>query len=253
MNQGKTKAEYEALILSRVLDTKVQPGELSSDPYYSGFLSSFSKSREKGTFYFDKAVGCPTCLPGTVKVRVGVPEWLEDVLNGKGGVTLGPGASLQNCPNGNCTAGESTRVDVTGNENVAGSVRQVGDGNASQIGSNNSNTQITVGALTPEQRKRKNAAHARIGQLIEEGGSLMQQCLKAEDKADELAPHATKWATEVISYLKSIDDSGDAATFNNITGLTFSHANVAPHNDNVWNYLNLRVQALADISKQFRD
>jgi len=88
---GKTKAEYEAQIFSQVLHTKVDPDELSS-PQYGKFVSSFRKSNgDKGTFTFDKETGAGRGR----QVTVGVPEWLEGVLAGRGGVSIGAGASIQ--------------------------------------------------------------------------------------------------------------------------------------------------------------
>jgi hypothetical protein len=99
---GKTKADYEAQIFSKVLHSKVDPADLSS-PQYSRFVSSFRKSNEdKGTFSFDKSVGTGTGR----QVKVGVPEWLEEVLS-KGSPPIGPGASVQIPP--------GTTIDATTN------------------------------------------------------------------------------------------------------------------------------------------
>jgi hypothetical protein len=108
---GKTKADYQAQIFSKVLHTKVDPDELSS-PQYGKFVSSFRKSNgDKGTFSFDKEAGAGRGR----QVTVGVPEWLEEVLGGKGGVSIGPGASLQNCPNGICIGGENSGTATVNN------------------------------------------------------------------------------------------------------------------------------------------
>jgi hypothetical protein len=104
---GKTKAEYEAQILSTVLHAKIDPSELSSDQYRVP-VSSFRKSYEaNGTFTFDKEENPAGRSRNRGQVTVGVPEWLEKVLGRKGGVSIGPGASLQNCPNGMCIGGEN--------------------------------------------------------------------------------------------------------------------------------------------------
>lgn len=108
--QGKTKEEYEAQIFSKVLHTEVNPNKLS-DPQYKKFVSSFRKSDGEGTFKFDKE-GSPK---GSRQVEVGVPGWLEDVLRSKGGTSLGPGASLQNCPNGICIGGENSGTATVNN------------------------------------------------------------------------------------------------------------------------------------------
>lgn len=85
---GKTKAEYEAQIFSKVLHTKVDPAELSS-PQLQGFVSSFRESAGgKGKFSFDKEAGSSRGQ----RIEVGVPDWVEEVLRGKGGISIGPGA-----------------------------------------------------------------------------------------------------------------------------------------------------------------
>ncbi len=108
VESGKSKEYYQALIFSKALSTTIEPSDLAS-PRYSKLLSSFRKSDSKGTFVFQKGVG----TGGSSEVRVGVPDWLEDVLGGKGGTSIGPGASFQNCPNGICNAG-----DNNGNQTV---------------------------------------------------------------------------------------------------------------------------------------
>jgi hypothetical protein len=112
---GKTKADYEAQIFSKVLNTKIDPADLSS-PQNRTFVSSFRKSREaKGTFNFDKEEGPAGRQQSQERVKVGVPEWLEEVLSSKGGVSVGPGASLQNCPNGICIGGENRGTATVNN------------------------------------------------------------------------------------------------------------------------------------------
>ncbi len=108
---GKAKADYQAQIFSKVLHTKVNPDELSS-PQYQKYVSSFRKSGgDEGTFSFDKEAGASRGR----QVTVGVPEWLEGVLAGKGGVSIGPGASLQNCPNGICIGGANSGTATVNN------------------------------------------------------------------------------------------------------------------------------------------
>ena len=102
VESGKSKEYYQALIFSKALNTTIEPSDLSL-PRYSKLLSSFRKADNKGTFVFQKNVG--TDHPSDV--RVGVPDWLENVLVGKGGTAIGPGASFQNCPNGICNAGDN--------------------------------------------------------------------------------------------------------------------------------------------------
>ncbi len=112
---GKTKADYEAQIFSKVLHTKVDPSDLSTGQY-SVPVSSFRKSLEgKDTFSFDKEEGPAGRQERKGQIKVGVPEWLEEVLNNKGGVSLGPGASLQNCPNGICIGGENSGTATVNN------------------------------------------------------------------------------------------------------------------------------------------
>ena len=84
---GKTKADYEAQIFSKVMHTKVDPADLSSRKY-GGFVSSFRESSEdKGTFSFAKEAGAGP----SHQVKVAVPEWLGEKL--RGGVSIGPGGS----------------------------------------------------------------------------------------------------------------------------------------------------------------
>jgi hypothetical protein len=112
---GKTKADYEAQIFSKVLNSKIDPADLSS-PQNRIFVSSFRKSRDaKGTFSFDKEEGPAGRQESQGRVKVGVPEWLEEVLSSKGGVSVGPGASLQNCPNGICIGGENKGTATVNN------------------------------------------------------------------------------------------------------------------------------------------
>jgi hypothetical protein len=113
---GGSKEEYEALILSEVLGEKVQVADVKS-PKYGTFVSSFAESREKGTISFEwqDANGRTGNTP-TMRVTVGVPEWLGAVLSGKGGISVGPGASLQNCPNGICIGGENSGTATVINE-----------------------------------------------------------------------------------------------------------------------------------------
>jgi len=112
---GKTKADYEAQIFSKVLHTKIDPSDLSTGQY-SVPVSSFRKSMDgKGSFSFDKEEGPAGRQERKGQVKVGVPEWLEEVLSSKGGVSVGPGASLQNCPNGICIGGENRGTATVNN------------------------------------------------------------------------------------------------------------------------------------------
>jgi hypothetical protein len=114
---GRTKAEYEAQIFSKVLHTKVDPAELSS-PKYEKYMSSFRKSAgDEGTFSFDKEAGASR----RSQVTVGVPDWIEKVLGGKRGVSIGPGALLQNCPNGICNAGDNNGTAINAITNAPNS------------------------------------------------------------------------------------------------------------------------------------
>jgi len=112
VERGKSKEEYEALILSRTLHTTVSPADLGS-PEYHKLESSFRKGEDEdnGTFYFEKQAGSNR----TARVKVGVPEWLASVLAGKGAVVNGPGASLQNCPNGICIGGDNSGTATVNN------------------------------------------------------------------------------------------------------------------------------------------
>jgi hypothetical protein len=101
VTRGKSKEEYQALIFSKALSSTVDPADLSS-PRYHKLTSSFHKDEDKDTFSFEKEVGSGR----SVRVNVGVPEWLESVL-GEKGLSIGPGASLQNCPNGICIGGDN--------------------------------------------------------------------------------------------------------------------------------------------------
>lgn len=137
--QGKTKAEYEAQIFSQVLHKKVDPAELSS-PEYEIPSASFRKAPQyKGTFSFDieEPPAGRSQRPG--KIRVGVPEWLEKVLESNGGVSVGPGALLQNCPDGRCNNGNNdantTSATTFGSNSPAvGSITQTGPCSVNQIG-----------------------------------------------------------------------------------------------------------------------
>ena len=114
VERGKSKEEYEALIFSRTLHTTVNPADLIS-PQYHKLVSSFRKGEheDKGTFYFEKQAGSNH----TARVKVGVPEWLADILAGKG-MLNGPGASLQNCPNGICIGGNNDGAATVNNFGV---------------------------------------------------------------------------------------------------------------------------------------
>jgi hypothetical protein len=104
---GKTKAEYEAQIFSKVLHTEVNPAELSS-PRYHIPVESFRKSAQyKGEFTFDVKEQPLGNHLERGHVRVGVPEYVEKVLEGGGGTSFGPGASLQSCPSGICNSGDN--------------------------------------------------------------------------------------------------------------------------------------------------
>jgi hypothetical protein len=139
VQKGKSKEEYEALILSKVLHDKVNSSDLSS-PQYGRFLVYFRNS-EDGTFKFEKEVGNGQSTP----VKVGVPDWLKEILSKPSGSSVGPRGFLQNCPNGGCVGSYG---------GVAGNTDQSGTGNVSQIG--NGNTQITVESkITPEQREQQ--------------------------------------------------------------------------------------------------
>jgi len=100
--RGKSKEEYEAIILSKALRSTVDPADLSS-PQYHRFVSSFRKGEDQNSFSFEKDEGSGR----SVHVRVGVPEWVGSVLGGKGAVLIGPGAYIQNCPNGICISGDN--------------------------------------------------------------------------------------------------------------------------------------------------
>jgi len=112
---GKTKADYEAQIFSKVVHAKIDPADLSSGQNRI-FVSTFRKSTEgKGVFSFDKEEDPAGRQEGKGQVKVGVPEWLEKVLSGEGGVSIGPGASLQSCPNGICIGGENRGTATVNN------------------------------------------------------------------------------------------------------------------------------------------
>jgi hypothetical protein len=110
----------------------VEPDDLSS-PQYQKFVSTFRKSDgDKGTFRFDKEPGGSQGR----QIQIGVPGWLEEVLEAKGGVSVGPGAALQNCPNGNCSVenDNGTKIYATSNApNSAVSVGQKGGITAGRI------------------------------------------------------------------------------------------------------------------------
>jgi hypothetical protein len=114
VERGKSKEEYEALIFSRALHTTINSADLSS-PQYHKLVSSFRKGKDQdeGTFYFEKEGG-----PGrAARVKIGVPEWLADILAGNG-MLNGPGASLQNCPNGICIGGNNSGTATVNNFGV---------------------------------------------------------------------------------------------------------------------------------------
>src|SRR5579863_3930031 len=153
---GKSKDYYQAFIFSKALHTTVDPSELSS-PEYRKFVSSFRNGDDKGTFVFDKGAG--SGRPD--KVEVGVPEWLDEVLSGKGGTAIGPGASLQACPNGTCK-------DIDNSSSVAGSIN-AGPCSIVQVGG--SNNQATGGSCGPPEPNIK----VSVAKTQKEGGDYQEK------------------------------------------------------------------------------
>jgi len=142
VTREKTPAEYEALILSSVFGTEVKPAEISDEYRGLGFRQNKPQSNDKGeiTFSLDfsKAPHLHFGDSGNLKdalrlqeaskVKLGLPGWLGDLLIAKGGVSVGPGASLQNCPNGSCAAGDNSSAvgAITQGAGSALSVNQQG-------------------------------------------------------------------------------------------------------------------------------
>jgi len=170
VERGKSKDDYQALIFSKVLHTTVDSTELSS-PQYHKFVSTFRKGEDKGTFLFDKEVGAGKAA----QVKVGVPEWLEGVLGGKGPMSFGPGSSLQNCPNGICIGGDNNGSATVTNNYATPPDLKMSQTEETQVAETLGDAligkKISIWLNQPTEKTRDFAA--KLKQALESGGATM--------------------------------------------------------------------------------
>jgi hypothetical protein len=143
------------------------------------------------------------------------------------------------------------RVRVEGHENTAGIANQTGSGNASQIG--NDNSQISVGTLTPEERRKRKEIEDHITALVEEGNGIVAKCFTAEANP-ELKELTSLWATKAYAYLAAVRVSY-AARFNAASGFSFSYdmangKSVAKENAYVIDFIKPRNAVLVKILEE---
>jgi hypothetical protein len=100
-----------------------------------------------------------------------------------------------------------------------------------------------------DERARRRRDRAQVGAFLEEGNKIKARCDSVEPLPN-LAAHADKWAAETAAGLKAIDPSY-AARFEGATGLTYTRTiNDQPLpkiNNDVWNWVNVRTEALSRI------
>jgi hypothetical protein len=132
VERQKTTAEYEAVILSSVLKAEISATEVlntfrgvkfSEDKHGVDEKDDFTISVDfsklgppKGEQVWNVGGGHGVDLKGASQVKVGLPGWLGEALVAKGGVSVGPGASLQNCTNGICIGGDNNGTATVINE-----------------------------------------------------------------------------------------------------------------------------------------
>jgi hypothetical protein len=143
------------------------------------------------------------------------------------------------------------RVRVEGHDNTAGIANQTGSGNTSQIG--NDNSQISVGALTPEERRKRKEIEDHITALVEEGNGIVAKCFTAEANP-ELKELTNLWATKAYAYLAVVRVSY-AARFNAASGFSFSYdmangKSVAKENAYVIDFIKPRNAVLVKILEE---
>lgn len=245
--QGKTKEEYEAQIFSQVLHKKVDPAELSS-PQYAIPSSSFRKAPQfKGTFSFDTEEQPAGRSERPGKIRVGVPDWLEKILEGHDGVSVGPGALLQNCPNGKCTNGnnhvDATSATTHGSDSPAvGSVTQ-GAGSAMSI---NQQGGVTVGTLTVNAARDLTMSDAERQQAFDRLGRDSMLGVKVEVM---ITNQPTEKTFDFARQLERLLREAGAEVTENTAGIYIPVGGTAVHKGITFNLAKEYTQAADKLGK----
>jgi hypothetical protein len=88
-----------------------------------------------------------------------------------------------------------------------------------------------------------------LSRFLAEGNSIKAECDSLEDRP-YLNAKASKWASDTSNALRSIDDSY-AARFEGTAGVSYSRSiggkALPKMNEDVWNFVNIRTDALARI------
>ena len=142
--------------------------------------------------------------------------------------------------------GEKNTADTarqTSEGKVARLERELSDAKAGRPATVIVSNEAEVARLRAELdvRARNSAIRERLAQLIRDGNKIMQACLVNQERP-ELQDMANTWAGETFRYLNSIEPVW-AQVFDSASGFTFSKG-IPQLNENVWNFVNLRVQAL---------
>lgn len=88
-----------------------------------------------------------------------------------------------------------------------------------------------------------------ISKFIDEGDILRKECATQKD-IKNLTLRVSDWTNRMLNYLNSIDHSW-ASRVNSVTGQTYTHG-YPEVNENIWNFLNLRIQKLDEILKDIK-
>jgi hypothetical protein len=90
-----------------------------------------------------------------------------------------------------------------------------------------------------------------VERLMEDGNHLMEECLLKKRNDADLADRANRWEAEATQMLAGFDPSL-AARLKTSVGAPFVHPPTNGANENVWNFVNQRVQALATILQELK-
>jgi hypothetical protein len=101
-----------------------------------------------------------------------------------------------------------------------------------------------------EKQKRK-AIRDQIAVLINEGNGIKQACSAPATKEAEAENTANLWAKKTFSYLASIEPSY-SARFDASEGPSYGGVGSGTKG-NVWNYVNKRIQTLAQLLQELKD
>lgn len=110
-----------------------------------------------------------------------------------------------------------------------------------------------AGGHSDEEKKKRAAVRAELGNFMSEARSLMNFCVKPPSPNFSCENAVTQWNMKCLTYIRENVESSYAARFSSASGLSMSWSGVDDKTNNILNFLKNHTEVLEQFIKELLD